>query len=200
MTTSKNLFSRLRRSVAVFMLFAASLGLMSGAQAGEREDKQAAAADTPAAVKHGELVFHGNYCGVGNRAGADPIDALDVACMHHDACTPSGGIQSCACNARLAEEAGAIVQDPRQSPELKSLATLVGAAAAAGMTLCAPSAVVATPAAQVAPAPIAPLGAVADEPAVTTQAQPGAPQPAAPTSIAPPTDITPVPRVAPMAP
>ncbi|UZE47334.1 hypothetical protein [Rhodopseudomonas sp. P2A-2r] len=198
MTTSKSLFPRLRRSVAAFMLCAASLAFMTGAQAGERDDKLAAAADTPAAVKHGELVFHGNYCGVGNRAGADPIDALDVACMHHDACTPSGGIQSCACNARLVDEAGAIVRDPRQSPELKSLATLIGAAAAAGMTLCAPTANVATPAAQVAPAPpapIAPPGAVADEPAVATEAPP-----VAPTTIAPPTDITPVPRVAPTAP
>jgi hypothetical protein len=193
MTTSKSFFSQLRRCCAAFLLCAASLAFMIGAQAGEREDKRAAAADTPSVVKHGELVFHGNYCGVGNRAGADPIDALDVACMHHDACTPSGGIQTCACNARLVEEAGAIVQDPRQPAELKSLATLIGAAAAAGMTLCAPTADVATPAAQVVPAPaepVAPSGAVADEPAIATQAPP----------VAPTTVVTQAPRVAPTAP
>lgn len=189
---------RIQRFCALLLVCWTFFGGLASAQAGEREDKRAAAADTPAVVKHGELVFHGNYCGVGNRAGADPIDALDVACMHHDACTPSGGIQTCACNARLVEEAGAVVQDPRQPAELKSLATLVGAAAAAGMTLCAPAAAVATPATQVAPAPAAPIaapGAVADEPAVETEAPP-----VAPTTIAPPTDITPVPRVAPTAP
>ncbi|MDB5505052.1 MAG: hypothetical protein JWR89_4954 [Tardiphaga sp.] len=139
MTISTSL-ARLSRFCAALLLCAASLAFVAGAQAGDSDDKVAAAADTPAPVKNGELVFHGNYCGVGNRAGADPIDALDAACMHHDACTPSGKVQSCACNAKLVEETGAIMQDPTQSSELKALASLTGTAAAAGMVLCAPTA------------------------------------------------------------
>jgi hypothetical protein len=136
MLTSSSRFRRTQLLSALFLLFAANMMLLGPVQAGERDDKAAAAADTPQAVKHGELVFHGNYCGIGNRAGADPIDALDVACMHHDACTPSGKVQSCACNERLVEEATAVARDPAQSPELQSLATLTAAAATAGLGLC----------------------------------------------------------------
>jgi hypothetical protein len=175
------LFSRTQRFCALLLVGTTFLCLLASAQAGELEDKRAAAADTPAVVKNGELVFHGNYCGVGNRAGADPIDALDAACMHHDACTPSGGIQTCACNGRLVEEAGAIVQDPRQSAELKSLATLVGAAAAAGMTLCAPTAQVTEPAAEVSPVPVRPV-------------EPAPPVPLTPVTVMPASPAAPVPQ------
>jgi hypothetical protein len=136
MLSSSSCFRRAQLFCAAFLVCAASFTLFGSAQAGELEDKAAAAADTPQAVKHGELTFHGNYCGVGNRAGADPIDALDVACMHHDACTPSGKVQSCACNERLAEEATAVARDPAQPPELQSLATLTAAAATAGLGVC----------------------------------------------------------------
>jgi hypothetical protein len=141
--------SPLRRYGATILLCAATFASVTGVRADERQDKVAAAVDTPDAVKHGELVFHGNYCGVGNRAGTEPIDALDMACMHHDACTPTGKVQSCACNARLAEEAGAVARDPTQTAELQSLATLTATAATAGMVLCVPAALTAG----VAPAP-----------------------------------------------
>ena len=150
-------FVRLRRCGAL-LLCAASIAFVVGAKAAESSAKVAAAADTPDAVKNGELVFHGNYCGIGNRSGAEPIDALDVACMHHDACTPSGGIPSCACNAKLVEEAGAIVQDTTQPSELKALASLTGTAAAAGMVVCTPTAVSAPEAAVIAsPVPLDPV-------------------------------------------
>ena len=65
-------------------------------------------------LMHGALVYHGNYCGPGHRGGHPaPIDALDLACQHHDACTPSFGVPACACNARLHEEAAAVAHDPR---------------------------------------------------------------------------------------
>ena len=137
MITSINLFRRWTRYCAAFLLCASlSNGFVLAAQAGELDDRRAAAIDTPEAVSHGEFVFHGNYCGLGNRAGAKPVDALDVACMHHDACTPSGKIQSCACNARLVEEANAVAHDPAQTAALQSLATLTAAAATAGLGLC----------------------------------------------------------------
>jgi hypothetical protein len=144
-----------RRCCAIILLFAATFALVTGVRADERQDKVAASVDTPDAVKHGELVFHGNYCGVGNRAGTEPIYALDMACMHHDACTPTGKAQSCACNARLAEEAGAVARDPTQTAELQSLATLTATAAAAGMVLCVPAVLTAG----VASAPPNPAGA-----------------------------------------
>jgi hypothetical protein len=85
---------------------------------------------------NGLTLIHGNYCGVGSRPGG-PIDALDVACMHHDACTPTGRLPTCDCNARLRDEAALVARDPRQPTELQSLASMV--AAAATVMLCKPS-------------------------------------------------------------
>jgi hypothetical protein len=137
MITSVKFFRHWQRCCTAVLLCASfSNASVPAAQAGELDDRRAAAIDTPEAVSHGELVFHGNYCGPGNRSGAKPVDALDVACMHHDACTPSGKIQSCACNSRLVEEATAVAQDPAQPAALQSLATLTAAAATAGLVLC----------------------------------------------------------------
>ena len=164
-----------RRRCAIILLCAATFGSVVGTRADEVDVRKAASIDTPDAVKHGELVYHGNYCGVGNRAGAEPIDALDVACMHHDACTPTGKVQSCACNAKLAEEAGAVARDPTQTAELKSLATLTATAATAGMALCVPAALTGERAAAAAPAPPTPVDApdaVAETPAPAPLAPP----------------------------
>ena len=169
---------------AIFLLFAATFALATGASADDRDVRAAAAMDTPAALKNGELVFHGNYCGAGNRAGAEPIDALDVACMHHDACTPTGKVQSCACNAKLAEEAGAVALDPTQSAELKSLATLTATAATAGMALCVPAALIPGRTAAAAPAPPKPV----ERP---VEASDTVVEPPAPVALAPPLEIVP---------
>ncbi|RYC29701.1 hypothetical protein D3273_22625 [Lichenibacterium minor] len=65
---------------------------------------------------HGQLVYHGNYCGPGNKgAHPAPVDALDAACMRHDACVKDFKIPSCGCNARLAEAATAVAAD-RSAP------------------------------------------------------------------------------------
>lgn len=78
-------------------------------------------------LMHGALLFHGNYCGAGNRGPhAPPVDALDRACMHHDACTPSlPALPSCACNARLRVEAGLVARNPRQPEDLRTTAQSV---------------------------------------------------------------------------
>ena len=76
----------------------------------------------------GGLLFHGNYCGPGNRAPAPPIDALDRACMHHDACSPdvgSGRLPACGCNRRLRVEATRVARDPRQTGALRATAKSV---------------------------------------------------------------------------
>jgi hypothetical protein len=84
------------------------------------------------ALAKGALVFHGNYCGPGSRgAGLPPIDALDRACMHHDACSPPAGqgVPSCACNDQLEREASLVAHTPRVRSDLRSTAELVAVGA-----------------------------------------------------------------------
>ncbi|MDP4005739.1 hypothetical protein [Methylobacterium sp. NEAU K] len=87
------------------------------------------AAAQPAAFGGPKILIHGNYCGPGNNAPLAPIDALDVACARHDACTPDGGLPSQACNLRLQRDATLISRDPRQPQDLRALAGLVAASA-----------------------------------------------------------------------
>jgi hypothetical protein len=82
-------------------------------------------------LRRGPLLIHGNYCGIGNRPGTAPIDALDAACMRHDACTQTGQLPTCACDERLRIEATAIARDPRTRPDVQAIA----AATAGGMTI-----------------------------------------------------------------
>ena len=82
----------------------------------------------------GALVFHGNYCGPGSRgAGLPPVDALDRACMHHDACSPpvGEGLPTCSCNDRLAREAAVVARTPRIDDELRTAAEFVALGAKA---------------------------------------------------------------------
>lgn len=199
-----------RQWCAILLLCAASFTAVTGARADDMDDRIAATQNMPDALKNGGLVFHGNYCGTGNRAGSDPIDALDMACMRHDACTPTGKVQSCACNARLAKEAGAVARDSKQSAELRSLATLTATAATAGMVLCLPGALVADRApkpAPVPPRPIEPVGvpaetsaAVAPPVAIAPPAATSPPVAIAPSiAAAPPVAVSPAAAVAPSA-
>jgi len=200
-----------RRWCAIVVLCAVSLAAVNGALADDMDDRIAATQNMPDALKNGELVFHGNYCGTGNRAGSDPIDALDLACMRHDACTPTGKVQSCACNARLAKEAGAVARDSRQPAELRSLATLTATAATAGMVLCLPGPLIADRTPEVAPVPPRPIksvGVPVETPvAIAPPAAVGPPvaivpsaavEPSAPAPLAPPLElVAPVEPVAP---
>ena len=91
----------------------------------------AAAHDDIKALRRGPLLIHGNYCGIGNRPGAPPVDDLDAACMRHDACTQTGKMPSCKCDDLLRIEAGEIAQDPATRADIAALAT----ATAASMTV-----------------------------------------------------------------
>lgn len=75
-------------------------------------------------------LIHGNYCGLGNNAPWPPIDALDAACARHDACSPTGGLPSRACNLRLWGETNRISRDPRQPDDIRALAGFIAAGAA----------------------------------------------------------------------
>ncbi len=90
-------------------------------------DVTAAVKDDVTALRRGPLLVHGNYCGIGNRPGTPPIDLLDEACMHHDACMHSGKLPSCACDNRLHDDAVAIARDPRTPVNIQVLATSVAA-------------------------------------------------------------------------
>jgi hypothetical protein len=80
----------------------------------------------------GKDLFHGNYCGKGQRGeGLPPTDALDAACMRHDACYDSTGYGSCACDAELKREASGISDSPDVSLEVRRRALSVIEAVAA---------------------------------------------------------------------
>lgn len=80
----------------------------------------------------GTFLIHGNYCGPGNRSPRPPIDALDVACMHHDRCSPPRGqVATCACNARLQREATVVSLDPSEPDSVRDTATFVAETATA---------------------------------------------------------------------
>ena len=81
-------------------------------------------------VLAGKELFHGNYCGAGQR-GSDlpPIDALDAACQHHDACYDAAGYRSCACDGVLRREATAVSEQPTVSLQVRRRALSVAEAA-----------------------------------------------------------------------
>jgi hypothetical protein len=74
------------------------------------------------------FLIHGNYCGPGNRGPRyRPIDALDRACAHHDACWPAdpGTLPACACNERLHREAGRVARDPHAPAKTRQTAQFI---------------------------------------------------------------------------
>ncbi len=81
-------------------------------------------------LRSGPLLVHGNYCGIGNRSNAVPADPLDLACMHHDACTRTGALPSCACDDRLRAEATAVAQDPATPADVQAIALATAASMA----------------------------------------------------------------------
>lgn len=82
------------------------------------------------AVLAGKALFHGNYCGAGQRgAGLAPTDDLDAACMRHDACYDAAGYRSCACDAALKREAAAVSELPDIARQVRERALSVTEAA-----------------------------------------------------------------------
>ena len=94
----------------------------------------AAVKDDVTALQRGPLLIHGNYCGLGNRPGTKPTDALDAACMRHDACTVDGNIPKCGCDEALYRAATVIAADPQTPPDLK--VTAGATATAMSLLIC----------------------------------------------------------------
>ena len=106
-------------------------GSRAGGPANELNPGGSAEAPTPpkgdlGRVIAGKELFHGNYCGKGQRGeGLPPTDDLDAACMHHDACYDAAGYSSCACDATLKREASVVSDSPRVSLEVRRRALSV---------------------------------------------------------------------------
>ncbi|TNC10474.1 hypothetical protein FF100_22680 [Methylobacterium terricola] len=83
-------------------------------------------------VVAGQELFHGNYCGKGQRGqGLPPTDDLDADCMRHDACYDAAGYSSCACDAALKREASTVSDSESASLEVRRRALSVIEATAA---------------------------------------------------------------------
>lgn len=128
------------RYVATFLCacfaITAMMTVVTKAQPKEPQSKQPVDSNR-SQIDQGARLIHGNYCGPGSRPGTQPVDALDAACMRHDACMPSNGLPSCGCMTRLKNEAEAVAQDALQPPDIQILASATAAGAA--LTPCQPS-------------------------------------------------------------
>ena len=78
------------------------------------------------AVAASRKLYHGNYCGPGDRGRGKPgIDALDEACRRHDACYDAAGIRDCACDAQLKQEVMTLAENAKLSRTLRARAASV---------------------------------------------------------------------------
>ncbi len=86
------------------------------------------AAPLPARAQ-GSFLIYGNFCEPGNRGPAyPPIDALDLACAHRDACSPtvdSGVLPPCGCNRRLQVESTRVARDPTTPAQTRDMARFI---------------------------------------------------------------------------
>ena len=77
------------------------------------------------AAATGRDLFHGNFCGYGNRGyGLAPTDALDAACKRHDECFDKTD-RSCSCNAALRRDAHRVSELRSASRDLRTRAVSV---------------------------------------------------------------------------
>lgn len=90
----------------------------------QRATEKLPGGDVGAAVA-GRDLYHGNFCGYGNR-GDDkaPTDALDAACKRHDECFDRTN-RSCSCNAALKSDAFKVSELKSASRELRMRAASV---------------------------------------------------------------------------
>lgn len=85
---------------------------------------------SPLDAATGRDLYHGNYCGVGQRGeGLAPTDALDAACQRHDSCYAAAGYRSCACDKTLKLEAAIVSERPTVSLQVRQRALSVAEAA-----------------------------------------------------------------------
>ena len=123
----------LRRESRNFVLLLCACLVMIGGEAEAQSNRpytKLPIAAVPNQIDPAAFLIHGNYCGIGSRPKTAPVDALDTACMHHDACTPPVGLAQCGCTARLRYEAEAVAHNLAQPPDIQLLASATAAVAA----------------------------------------------------------------------
>jgi len=82
-------------------------------------------AAAPRAALGGEAqapLFHGHWCGAGDRDRAAPVDAFDAACRAHDLCYERVGRNACSCNRAFLKATARLVKDPGTEESIRSKA------------------------------------------------------------------------------
>lgn len=80
--------------------------------------------DAAAAIA-GTNLYHGNFCGAGNRGDdVPPTDELDAACKRHDECFDATN-RACSCNEPLRRDAYRVSELKSASRELRARAAAV---------------------------------------------------------------------------
>ena len=98
---------------------------------GDQRASEALPGGDAAAAIRGRDLYHGNFCGLGNR-GDDLVsaDPLDEVCKRHDECFERTN-RSCSCNEPLRREAYRVAELKTASRELRSRAASIVQAAPA---------------------------------------------------------------------
>ncbi len=78
----------------------------------------------------GRKLYHGNFCGHGNRGPElEPVDLLDAACKRHDECYDKAQYRSCYCDRLLKQDALKAADAPDLPAEVRARAGTVAQAA-----------------------------------------------------------------------
>src|SRR5947208_15457135 len=108
----------LERSCVVFVLCAGViLTAMAEARSGEFHSKQSIGGNGHH-IDDGGWLFHGNYCGPGNRPGTRPVDALGAAFLPYGACGRFNAAPRCTCNGRPQSSGTAGAAGPAQHEDI----------------------------------------------------------------------------------
>src|SRR5690606_1532637 len=70
-------------------------------------------------------LFHGNWCGAGDRNRSSPVDALDAACRAHDLCYERSGRNACTCDKALLRATARLIRNPQVEEAIRSKAATV---------------------------------------------------------------------------
>lgn len=67
-------------------------------------------------------LFHGHWCGAGDRNRAAPVDAFDAACRAHDLCYERVGRNACSCDRVFLRATARLVKDPSTDESIRGKA------------------------------------------------------------------------------
>lgn len=123
-----------RREMPAIPSFQRGTGTRAGGPANELNTGDRRATERPSggdvgATVAGSDLYHGNYCGRGDRGpGLPPVDELDAVCKRHDDCYTRAGRRSCQCDQQLKRDALAVAELRNLSREVRARAASVAEA------------------------------------------------------------------------